>query len=146
MRRTITASSSPATVSRRPPSEVFWKTTQATPRASFPRSIRIHTSSGLRKAGFIWGEITRDNVRRARRRKQWTEVLPTAQISFRIDLGRLAEEWISTRCKLGLGSGIVAIIAGCHRIDEIAAQSNQSSILSLQLKRNRCDVEAALDS
>jgi len=72
--------------------------------------------------------------------------LATAQVACRIDLGRLAEEGVSAGRKLGLGAGIVAIVADRHSIDQIAAQSHQCSIFSLEIQRDWRNVETALNS
>ena len=61
----------------------------------------------------------------AGRRNQRTEILPAAQVSCWIDLGRLTEVWVSAGYKLGTWASGVTIVAAGDGVDQIATQSRR---------------------
>lgn len=88
------------------------------------------------KPSFVRGQIARDEVlkRKGTRPGEGTKIPATTQISRRVNLSRLAEIWVATRCEFCSGTRAVATIAICLGIDNIAAQSHQPRFFPAKFK------------
>jgi len=95
--------------------------------------------------GIIRSQVAADDVRVRDIGHQRTEIPAASQISRRIDLHRLVKVRVASRQELGLGAVVMATIAVGYGIHDIAAESDQCRIFSLQIERNRCNRKTDLD-
>src|SRR6266702_3401752 len=99
----------------------------------------------FRPPGFIGCQVAGNNVWRIWPR-YLTKIIPATQIRRRIDLRRLlAKVWVSTREEFGRGVFGVAAIAVSLCIYNITAQSHQGQVLSVQVQRDRRNLESLLN-
>jgi hypothetical protein len=99
----------------------------------------------FRTTSFVRAQIARDDVWKWAWPGEGTEISAAAQVGSRINLRRLAKVWISTRSEFGFRASAVATIAVALRVDNVAAQSYQCPVLSIQLQRDRGDGETLLN-
>jgi len=89
------------------------------------------------QSGLVWCQVARDDVRGA-----WcycTKISAATKVGRGIDYRRLPKVWIAARQELSdRGAGAVALIAGDVRVDDIAAQSDESPVFPLQIQRYGC--------
>jgi hypothetical protein len=105
---------------------------------------RPHDLNKLRKrvapygqSGFIRCQVAGDDVRGA-----WcyrTKIPAATKVGRRIDYRGLAKVWITAWEKLSeRRAGAVALIAGDMGVDDIAAQSDERPVFSVQIQLDRC--------
>src|SRR5437868_3839532 len=78
-------------------------------------------------------QVAGDNV--SRTRNQYIEIAAATQVDSLIDDLRLTEVWISSGGVCGGRAGGVAAIAASLNVDDVAAKSDQSDVLPIQIQR-----------
>jgi len=101
--------------------------------------------TAFRQPSFVRGQIARDDMRKWAWPGEGTEISAAAQVGGRVNLRRLAKVWISTRSEFGFRASAVATIAVTLCVYNVAAQSYQCPVFSIQLQRDRGDGETLLN-
>src|ERR1700736_1529528 len=100
-------------------------------------------------AGWSSGAIGRQIARHDRgcAGDQRSKIPTTTQIGRIVDVGRRTtfEVWISARGKLRGGARRMAAVAFSHCVHQVAAESDQRSVLAVEIERHRGDFEATLN-
>src|SRR5579859_5558841 len=104
-------------------------------------------------SGLVWSQVARIKVQQLSLAAEWTEVAAAAQIGGWIDnfgpgvwtMRRRQEIGVPRPNVLGLWTLAMTPVAVHLCIDNVAAQSNQSSIPSIEMEGNGCDCKAYLD-
>ena len=96
----------------------------------------------FRTSSFVRCQIARDDVWKWTWPGEGTKIPAATQVGRRVDLRRLAKVWVAAWSEFGIRAGAVATIAVALCVDNVAAQSHQCPVFSIQIQRYRCYFEA----
>src|SRR5437764_8663824 len=98
--------------------------------------------TSLRPSSFVWSQIARDDVWERPWPWERTKIPTATQVGCGIDLRRLAKVWVAAWGEFGFRAGTVATIAVALCVDNVAAESHECAVFSLQIQRYRRYCEA----
>jgi hypothetical protein len=99
----------------------------------------------FRKPSFVRGQIARDDVWKWTWPGEGTKIPAATQVGRRVDLRRLAKVWVSAWGEFGSRASTVATIAVALCVDNVATESHQCSVFSIQIQRDRGYLETNLN-
>ena len=109
-----------------------------------PHKLRKRMTS-FRQSSFVRGQIARDDVWKWTWSGKGTKIPAPTQVSRRVNLSWLPKVWVATRGEFGSRASAVATIAVALCVDNVAAESHQCAVLSVQIQRDRGDLETNLN-
>src|SRR3982074_2887119 len=97
----------------------------------------------FRPPSFVRGQIARDDMWKWTWPGEGTKIPAPTQVSRRVNLSRLAKVWVTTHGEFGSRASAVATIAVALCVDNVAAQSHQCPVFSIQIQWDRGDGETS---
>src|ERR1700687_2667926 len=97
--------------------------------------------TSFRQPSFVRGQIARDDVWKWTWPGEGTKIPAATQVGRGVELRRLAKVWVSAWGEFGSRASTVATIAVALCVDNVATESHQCAVFSIQIQRDRGDLE-----